>query len=287
MLKVNRSTIYYEKKQLKQEDIVLIGEIRNVYEKHSFFGYRKIHAFLKEKGLNYNIKKIQRLMQSVGIRAVYPEKKTTMINKKHKKYPYLLKELKIEYSNHVWQIDITYIKTRAGYTYLVCLIDIFSRKIMGWNLSPFLDTHSCIDAYNKASKTVKPSIINSDQGCQFTSTTWIERLSSDNILISMDGKGRWADNIYIERLWRTIKYEMVYLQSFGTITQLRDALKQYILFYNTIRPHQALHYKTPQSVYEQFVDTKQGRKIMDQGLDCFFHKKSTATYSQVSANFLS
>ena len=157
--------------------------------------------------------------------------------------------------------DITYIKIKFGFVYLVCMIDVFSRKIMGWNLSTFLDTESCITAYEMASNEAIPKILNSDQGCQFTSDEWITRISMDNVLVSMDGKGRWVDNIYIERLWRTIKYEAIYLNSFDTVTEVQSILERYIRFYNTKRSHKSLNYKTPQWIYQHFYDTMDYRGV--------------------------
>ena len=151
----------------------------------------------------------------------------------------------------MWQVDITYIKIRGGFVYLICLIDVYSRRIMGWNLSTFLDTVACQLALENALLKAKPEIINSDQGCQFTSESWCNMLTHNSIKISMDGKGRWADNIYIERLWRTIKYELVYLHRFESVDDIRRELSHYIPFYNTIRPHQSLKYCTPDNVYKE------------------------------------
>ena len=227
-----------------------MNEIREIYQETLFYGYRRVHAVLDIKGYAHNRKKTQRLMGLTGLQAIYPRKRTTINNPEHVKYPYLLKGLEIKSVNQVWAVDITYIKLRHGFGYLVCLIDIFSRRIMGWAFSPFLDTQLCLDAFNGTRQHAKPEIINSDQGCQFTSRQWIEALSADSIKISMDGKGRWADNVYIERLWRSIKYEAVYLHSFDTMQQAREALARYIAFYNQQRPHQSLGYKTPDYVYK-------------------------------------
>ena len=253
LLDINRSRIYYEQKPADEQDIEIMNEIRIIYQECPFYGYRRMHAILRSKGYSHNRKKTQRLMQLTGLQALYPKKRTTVVNPHHKKYPYLLKGLAINRVNQVWQVDITYIKLRHGFGYLVCLIDIFSRRIMGWEFSPFPDKHLCLDALMGALKLARPEIINSDQGCQFTSQDWIEELINKEIKISMDGKGRWADNIYIERLWRSIKYEAVYLHSFDTMQQARDALAKYIVFYNQSRPHQALDYKTPNSVYHDSI----------------------------------
>lgn len=233
-----------------------MNEIHDVYSKWSFFGYRKIHAILRSRGYRANRKKVQRLMQLIGLRAVWPGKKTSVRDYKQAVHPYLLKDLVIDRPNLVWQVDITYIKIGTGFVYLVCLIDVYSRRIMGWNVSVFLDTDSCKQALGTALPSGKPEIINSDQGCQFTSEGWCDLLKQNNIKISMDGKGRWADNVYVERLWRTIKYELVYLHRFETVTEVRNAIAAYIDFYNTQRPHQALGYKVPDEVYKEFEYVK-------------------------------
>ncbi len=173
--------------------------------------------------------------------------------------------MKITSPNVAWGTDITYIKIKGGYVYLAGIIDIFSRKIMGWSLSTFMDTSMCLDAYNKALKCGKPDVINSDQGCQYTSNAWTKTLLEDAIQVSMDGKGRWADNIYIERFWRSIKYELVFLHSFETVEEIRGAIAEYIEFYNAERPHQSLGYKTPDSVYYQHKnkELKNVKQILD------------------------
>lgn len=240
-----------------------MNEIREIYTEKPFYGYRKICADLARKGRVVNRKKIQRLMQAMELKAVYPKKNTTVCNKAHAVHPYLLKNLDIVYPNQVWQVDITYIKTKAGFIYLICLIDIYSRKIMGWNVSTFLDTSSCISALEMALIEACPEMINSDQGCQFTSDIWCKRLVASGIKISMDGKGRWADNIYIERLWRSVKYELVYLYRFETVSDARNAIANYIEFYNTDRPHQSLRYKTPNKIYREFENAKNLEKQVD------------------------
>jgi putative transposase len=259
--------MYYQGKSINKEDIVIMNEIRSIYEKQPFYGYRKIHAALRSQGYTHNRKKTQRLMQLTGLQAIYAKKKTSISNVQHKKYPYLLRKLDITRANDVWQVDITYIKLRTGYAYLVCFIDVFSRRIMGWAFSPFLNTDLCISALERSLKMgKKPKIINSDQGSQFTSEEWIKKLTELGIQISMDGIGRWADNIYIERLWRTIKYEAIYLHSFDSVQQAQNCLEHYIKFYNSERFHQSLGYKTPDFVYNFSIDdvpnTRQNQEII-------------------------
>lgn len=250
LLDVARSSTYYQERPNDNDDSVIINEILDIYSEQYCCGYRKIHVALRERGFIINHKRVQRLLKITGLKAVYPTKNTSLRNQKHKVFDYLLKNIEVVFPNQAWQVDITYIKIKSGFVYLICLIDIFSRKIMGWSLSIFLDTESCINAYKNALMHGKPEIINSDQGCQFTSELWVNTLHQDGIKISMDGKGRWADNIYIERLWRTIKYELVFLHSFDTVKQAYDAIDKYILFYNQRRRHQSLNYHTPNEIYE-------------------------------------
>lgn len=258
LLNVPRSSIYYKSKPIENNDAVILNEIRDIYQEYSFYGYRRMHIELRKKGFEINHKRVQALLSKVGIKATYPKKKTSIRNLQHKVYPYLLKSLSIDHPNQVWAIDITYIKIRNGFVYLVCLIDIFSRKIMGWNLSTFLDTQACLDALKNALKVGIPEIINSDQGCQFTSAEWVDCLINQEIKISMDGKGRWVDNKYVERLWRTVKYESVFLHSFDTVEQARSVLSKFIEFYNTKRPHQSLNYHVPDDVFKLgTIPTKQ------------------------------
>jgi len=258
LLNVARSGMYYQPRCVENDDAVVMNEVRDIYQKAPFYGYRRILVDLRKMGFLLNHKRLQKLLGLAGIKAVYPKKRTSLANRDHKVFPYLLRDLKIERPNQVWSVDITYIKIRHGFVYLVCLIDIFSRKIMGWSLSTFLDTNPCIEAFENGLKQGKPEIINSDQGCQFTSAGWINRVSQNDILVSMDGKGRWVDNVYVERLWRSIKYESVYLFSFDTVDQAHVALRNYIDFYNQKRPHQALNYHTPDAIFNlKRVPTKQ------------------------------
>ena len=237
----------------------IANEIKEIWSKYSFFGYRKITAFLNNKiaqnsqntnqNKRINHKKVLRLMQKLGLQAIYAKPRTTIINKDHKKFPYLLKNLEIAKPNKVWAVDITYIKTPRGFVYLVALIDIFSRFIVSSKLSISLDTQPCLEILHKGLKIATPQIINSDQGSQFTSRDWIDFLTQKNIQISMDSVGRWADNIYIERFWRTIKQEEIYINPSNNLEELRIQIDRFIKFYNYQRPHQALKYKTPSQVF--------------------------------------
>lgn len=189
-------------------------------------------------------------MRIIGIKAIYPKKKTTIINKKEYKYPYLLTDLVIDRSNQVWATDITYIKTPAGFVYLTALIDWYSRFIISWKLSISMSTQFCIDTLEKGIKDYNnPEIINTDQGSQFTSSQWVSKLNKNNIKISMDGKGRWVDNVRMERFWRTVKQEQIYINPPDNIAELKQGINKFIKFYNHQRPHQSLQYKTPSQVY--------------------------------------
>lgn len=249
LLGVARSSMYYKSLPQESDSVQIMNEIQQIYGENPFYGYRRILIDLRKMGHRINHKRLQRLLCMANIKAVYPGKKTTVRNPEHKVYPYLLRNMQIIRPNQAWQVDITYIKIRHGFVYLICLVDVFSRRIMGWAISTFLDTASCLIALDYALKHATPEIINSDQGCQFTSVAWTEKLVQSGVKISMDGKGRWADNIYIERLWRTIKYESVFLHSFDTVEQAKNVLVAYIEFYNSRRPHQSLNYHTPNEIY--------------------------------------
>jgi putative transposase len=283
LLNVNRSGLYYEKQMVLDLDDGIAEEIQNIYLKYPFYGYRKIHATLLREGYIINRKKVQRLMQENKLRAICPKRRTSVRDKSHAVYPYLLKNMEIVQPNQAWQVDITYIKIKGGFIYLICFVDIYSRKVMGSHLSTLLDTDACLIALKNALKKAMPEIINSDQGCQFTSELWCEMLKNLGIKISMDGKGRWADNIYIERLWRTIKYELFYLYRFETVHEARIAVMQYIEFYNTERPHQTLGYRVPEEVYNQYLNKRIMIDEIEQGLPF----AEVTNNFQIFAHFLS
>ena len=249
LLGLNRSTLYYKEKPADIDNIELLNAIRDIWERHSFYGYRRITKELRENGVNVNRKRVQRLMSCGGIQAIYPGPNTSRRNKLHAVHPYLLRGLSITEPNQVWMVDITYLRMSNGFMYLVAFIDVHSRYIVSWSLSNTLDTEFCIDALKLGLAVAQPEIINSDQGCQFTSEDWIDFLSEWSIKISMTGKGRCLDNVYIERFWRSFKREEFYLNEYGSVKELRNAISAYIEFYNQKRWHQALDYKTPASVY--------------------------------------
>ncbi len=231
--------------------------IRDVWVRRPFYGHRRITKELKSQGVRVNRKRVQRIMLGAGIRALYPGANTSKRNKEHAVYPYLLGNMVIDKVNQVWMVDITYLRTPKGFMYLVALIDVFSRYVVGWSLSNTLETTSCIEALKIGLNGFKPRIINSDQGCQFTSDKWIKFLKEQNIKISMTGKGRCLDNIYIERFWRSFKYEEFYLNEYDNISALKRAVNEYIEFYNQKRWHQSLGYKRPADVYFDEAEQKE------------------------------
>lgn len=220
------------------------------YLKTPFYGSRRMEDYLRGEGYEVNRKRVQHLMRLMGLEAIYPKPRLSQRNQEHEVFPYLLRDVVIERPNQVWSTDITYLPMRRGFLYLVAIIDWFSRYVLSWRLSNTLDTAFCIDALEEAlSGSRKPDIFNSDQGCQFTSKSFTGLLKARDISISMDGRGRAFDNIFIERLWWSVKYEEVYLHAYDNGWAAHDGLSRYFLFYNVERPHQSLDYKTPSELY--------------------------------------
>ena len=252
---INRSGLYYQPKGDSDEDIVLMKLIDRQYLATPFYGARKIAVELKrQKGFPINRKRVRRLMQRMEIRAVYRRPRTTKPAPGHKIYPYLLRDLKITRPNQVWAADITYIPMARGFLYLVSVIDWYSRYVISWRLSNTLDTDFCVTALEEALSKGTPEIFNTDQGSQFTSEAFTGLLKEHDVRISMDGKGSYNDNLFIERLWRTVKYEEVYLKAYEDGREARVSLGEYLLFYNTTRPHQSLGYLTPAEVYAGILE---------------------------------
>lgn len=249
LLGVTRSNLYYIPRPAPN-DSILANEIHEIWLDMTSNGYRKITRELRVKGYEINHKKVLRIMRDMRIQAIYPKPKTTVINQEHKKYPYLLRDLVIDHPNQVWASDITYVKLLQGFVYLVAIIDLHSRYIVGWTLSNTMEADVCAELLqNTLNRGIKPEIINTDQGVQFTSDAWVTLAESNNILVSMDGIKRWADNIIIERYWRTIKYEHILLHDYSSIKEARQSIGAYIEKYNNRRLHQSLQYKTPAMVY--------------------------------------
>ena len=219
---------------------------------HPFYGSRRIRDWLEDEGHQVNRKRVQRLMLTMGLTALYPKRNLSRANQAHKVYPYLLKHVVIDRPNQAWATDITYIPMVRGFVYLVAIIDWYSRRVLSWRVPNTLDTSFCIEALEEALERYgPPDIFNTDQGSQFTSDDFTQVLKDNGIRISMDGKGRWIDNVFIERLWRSVKYEEVYLKAYDSIKAARDSLGRYFTFYNTKRRHQSLDGRTPDSVYYQ------------------------------------
>jgi putative transposase len=255
LLSISRSGLYYQPKEISEEDIDLMKLIDRLYLATPFFGARKIAALLKSQGYLVNRKRVRRLMRLMGLRAIYRRPRTSRPGAGHKIYPYLLSGLKITRPNQVWSADITFIPMARGFLYLVVIIDWYSRYALSWRLSNTLDAGFCVEALEEALRKGKPEIFNTDQGSQFTSDAFTGILKEHGIRISMDGKGSYNDNLFIERLWRSVKYEEVYLKGYQDGKEARISLGDYFRFYNTERPHQALEYRTPAEVFGISVAT--------------------------------
>lgn len=255
LLGISRSSHYYrERTGTEEADLEDLKRIVEVLEHRPFMGYRRVARELQSKGMPVSRKRIRRLMHRFGLHAVFPGKSLSGAAKGHKKYPYLLRGKPIRYPNQVWASDLTYIRLPGGHVYLVAIMDLYSRKVLSWRLSNTLDTRFCIEALQEALERYgEPAIFNTDQGSQFTSDAFIQVLESRKILISMDGKGRALDNVYVERMWRSLKYEDIYLNCYSNIQELREGVKRYFEFYNRERFHQSLEYETPEQMHQSFV----------------------------------
>jgi len=249
LLRVARSSVYYGSSSESADNEVLMRRIDSLFTDAPYLGYRKITAILRREGHVINGKRVRRLMQRMGLQAVYPRPNTSKPHPNHIIYPYLLKDVAIVRPNQVWATDITYIPLGKGWCYLVAIIDWFSRYVVSWRLSTTMEVGFCVQALDNALATAHPEIFNSDQGSQFTSQAFTECLKQAGVLISMDGRGSYHDNIFTERLWRSVKYEEVYLKEYTTIEQAEAALAEYFERYNHWRPHQALAYKTPADIH--------------------------------------
>lgn len=250
LLELNRSTFYYTSERDQSHDDQLKRELLMQYLLTPFYGVRRMTVHLKNLGYMVGRKLVKRLMGEAGIKAIFPKPNLSKRRKDHKVYPYLLKGMDINSSNQVWATDITYIPTPMGHVYLVAILDWASRKVLSWRLSNTLHTEFCLEALDEAiAKYGIPEIFNTDQGCQFTSDEFTSRLKANGIAISMDSKGRCLDNIIVERFWRSLKYEMVFLREFATIKELKVTIAWYIEFYNAQRPHQSHGYETPNAIY--------------------------------------
>ena len=250
---LNRSSYYYEPAEESEENLLYMRLIDEQYMRTPFYGSRNMTTWLRENGHEVNRKRVQRLMRLMGIEAIYPKPKTSEAAKDHKKYPYLLRDVKIIRPNQVWSTDITYIPMPRGFMYLVAVIDWYSRYVLSWELSNTMDSGFCLKALESALTVATPEIFNTDQGVQFTCTAYTGRLERQGIQISMDGKGRALDNVFIERFWRSLKYEEIYLWNHETVPELMSGIQRYFRSYNEQRPHQSLGNAKPKFVYEGLV----------------------------------
>ena len=253
LLGVSRSHHYYKRRSERREDIEEKIKLKENFLKYPFYGYRK-HVFeLESDGIFSTTKRVRRLLSELGLKAISARHMTSVPRKDHSVYPYLLKGKRIRYPNQVWAADITYLKLDTGFVYLVAIMDLYSRKVLSWRISLSMDTEFCIEAEKEAmARYGVPAIFNTDQGSQFTSYGFMKVLKDACVEISMDGQGRWRDNIYVERFWRTLKYEDIYLKAYESVRELKTGLSRYFRFYNTDRYHQGLDYQTPEQMYESF-----------------------------------
>jgi putative transposase len=254
LLGVSRAGVYYECEPTSCEELLLMRRIDELHLKLPFYGSRKMTVTLKAEGHLINRKRIQRLMRQMGLEAMVPKPTTSQPGRERPAYPYLLRRLVIDRINQVWASDITYIPLKRGFAYLVAIMDWYSRRVLAWRLSNTLDASFCVEALREAiDRFGAPEIFNTDQGAQFTAEAFIGVLREHSIKISMDGKGRCLDNVFVERLWRSLKYEEVYLYAYDDIREARQGIGRYLVFYNHERPHQALGYQTPDAFYETLL----------------------------------
>lgn len=250
LLGLNRATYYWQPAGESALNLVLMRIIDQEYTRAPFYGYRKMTARLtRQHGYAVNHKRMARLMRKMGLQAIFPGPRTSIPHPQHKKYPYLLRHLKLDRPNQVWAADITYVPMPHGFMYLVAVMDWYSRYVLAWQLSNTLDRAFCLEALERALQHGQPEIFNTDQGVQFTAQAFTHKLETCGIQISMAGRGRAFDNIFVERLWRSVKYEDVYLKEYASVPALYHGLKAYFELYNHERPHQSLAYQTPADVH--------------------------------------
>jgi len=252
LLGLNRTGLYYRAKTESARDGELMRLIDEQYTSTPFYGYRRMTVYLQNLGFQVNHKRVRRLMRKLGLEAIYPKPNLSKPGgKDHLTYPYLLKGVAVEYSDQVWATDITYIRLGSGFVYLLAIMDWHSRFVIEWEVSNSLESSPFVETLKRAMKKSKPKIFNSDQGSQFTAIEWLKILQENKIQISMDGRGRCFDNIFVERLWRSVKQEEVYLKEYADVWEAEESLRQYFEFYNYQRPHQSLGYRTPFEAYQK------------------------------------
>jgi len=249
LLGLSRASLYYQAAGETREDLELMRRIDVQYTACPFYGSRRMTAWLAGQGEVVNRKRVQRLMRLMGLEAIYAKPKTSAACPGHRIYPYLLRGVRVERPDQVWSADITYIPLAAGFMYLAATIDWYSRYVIAWRLSNTLDGAFCLDMLDEALGRGRPEVFNTDQGVQFTAQAWTGRVQAAGVQVSMDGRGRWVDNVFVERLWRSVKQEHVYLWCYEAVPALQRGLGRYFAFYNQERPHQALDYRTPAQVH--------------------------------------
>jgi putative transposase len=250
LLKVSRSSVYYKPRPLSEDELKLMRAIDELHLEHPFAGSRMLRDFLLRDGVRVGRRHMRTAMRRMGVEAIYRKPNTSKPAQGHKIYPYLLRNVAVTRANQVWSTDISYIPMKRGFVYLIAVIDWFSRRVLSWKLSITMDVSFCLEALDEALKKYgKPEIFNTDQGSQFTSIDFTGRLKKEGIAISMDGKGRWCDNVFVERFWRSIKYEEVYLHAYDSVSEARSRIGQYIQFFNSRRPHSSLQAQAPDQVY--------------------------------------
>lgn len=258
LLSLPRGGYYYRKRRIRSGYLEIMNEIDRIYTERPYYGSRRIRQEFKKQGIKIGRRKIRSCMRLMGLQAIYPRKKLSLPNKEHKIYPYRLKGMKIDHVNQVWSTDITYIRMQQGFVYLTAIIDWYSRYVLAWRLSTTLEAVFCVEALEDALKKGKPEYFNTDQGAQFTGKEFTGKLEAEKIKISMDGKGRVFDNIFVERFWRTIKQEEVYIKEYNNVLDCKASLREYIEFYNWERGHQALDYRTPAEIHFEKKALKAG-----------------------------
>jgi len=250
LLGLNRTSLYYQPQPISEGDRRLMRRIDEMHLTHPFLGARRLAHLLQREGVAVGRRHVGTLMGLMGIEAIYRKQRTSVPAQGHQIYPYLLRDIVIERPNQVWATDVTYLPMAQGFAYLVAILDLYSRKVLAFRVSNTLATDFCIEALGEALRRYgTPEIFNTDQGSQFTDETFTAVLVAQGVRISMDGKGRWIDNVFVERLWRSVKYESIYLHAYETPREVRVALARYFAFYNGHRPHQSLGYRTPDEIY--------------------------------------
>jgi len=280
LLGLNRSSYYTKPIGLQPQELQILNRMDEIFTDHPYYGNRRMMHVLRTEGYRVGRKKVRRYYQILGIEAIYPKINLSKRNKAHKVYPYLLRDLQITRPNQVWSMDITYVRLKQGFIYLCAIIDWHSRYVLSWRLSITLQSDFCIEALQEAIATYgKPEVFNTDQGVQFTSNNFIQVLQDHSIAISMDGKGRALDNVFIERFWRSLKQEKIYRLDLVSVKEAKDAISEYMKFYNNHRLHQSLEYKTPKSVH--FSKAKKEIEIIENPMDMMDKFNNLPTYPQV------